>query len=46
MRLFDKIYHFKDGFFPSSNFVDLIETLEEGFHGEDLTGQLWKVYPN
>ena len=30
----------------SSNFVDLIEILWEGFHGEYLTGQLRKVDPN
>ena len=31
-RIFDKIDHGKDGVLPSSKFVDLIETLEEGFH--------------
>ena len=45
-RLFDEIYNRKAGVLPSSKFVDLIETLGEGFHGEDLEGQLRKVDPN
>ena len=45
-RVFDKIDHVKDGVLPSSKFVDFIETLEEGFHSEELAGQLRKVDPN
>ena len=44
--IFDKKYRGKDGVLPSSKFVDLIETLGEGFHNEELSGQLWKVDPN
>ena len=39
----DKIDHRKDGVLPSSKFVDLIETLGEGFHSEELAGHLWKL---
>ena len=42
----DKIGNGKDGFFPSSKFVDLIKTLGEGLHGEELAGHLQKVDPN
>ena len=45
-RVFYEIYHGKAGVLPSSNCVDLIETLEEVFHSEELMGQLWKVNPN
>ena len=31
-RIFDKIYHGKNGVLPSSNFFDLIETLGEYSH--------------
>ena len=34
--VFDKIDNKKDVVLPSSIFVDLIETLGEGFHSEDL----------
>ena len=44
--IFDKIYNGKDGVLPSSNFVDLIETLWEGFHSKDMAVHLQKVYPN
>ena len=44
--IFDKIDNGKDGVLPSSNFVDYIETLGEGFHSEDLEGRLRKVDPN
>ena len=44
--LFDKIDNGKDGFLPLSRFFDLIETLGEGFHSEDLVGHLHKVNPN
>ena len=44
--VFDKIDHRKDGVLLSSKFVDLIETLGEGFHSEELTSHIWKVDPN
>ena len=44
--IFDKIDHGNDGAFPSSKFVDLIETLGEGLYGEELVGHLQKVDPN
>ena len=31
---------------PSSNFIDLIETLGEIFHSEELAVNLGKLYPN
>ena len=46
MIIFDITDIEKYGVFPSSNFVDLIETLGEGFHSEDLVGYLQKTYPN
>ena len=39
-KVFGEIYHVKAVVLPSSKFVDLIETLGEGFHNEYLTGQL------
>ena len=42
-RVFNKIENGKDGVLPSSKFVDLIETLGEGFHIEDMAGHLQKV---
>ena len=42
-RVFNKIENGKDGVLPSSKFVDLIETLGEGFHIEDMAGHLHKV---
>ena len=33
-RVFDKINNGKDGVLPLSKFVDLIETLGEGFHSK------------
>ena len=45
-RVFDKIDNRKDGVLPSSKSVDVIETIGEGFHIEELAGQLWKVNPN
>ena len=45
-RIFDKIYYGKDSVLPSSKFVDLIETLGEGFHSDDMEGHMRKVYPN
>ena len=45
-RVFDKIYNGNYGFLPSSKFFDLIETLGEGFHGEELAGYMRKVDPN
>ena len=45
-RLFDKIDNGKDGVLPSSKFVDLIETLGEGFHNDDLADHRRKVDSN
>ena len=45
-RLFDKIDNRKAGFLPSSKFVDFIETLGEGFHIDEIAGNLRKVDPN
>ena len=42
----DKIDNGKDSVLPLSNSVDLIETLGEGFHSEELAFHLWKVDPN
>ena len=44
--IYDKIDHENDGALPSSKFVDLIETLGEGLHSEELVGHLQKVDPN
>ena len=46
MRVFDKLDNGKDGVLPSSKFVDLIQTLGEGFHSEELLVHLQKVEPN
>ena len=46
VRVFDKIYNGKAGVLPLSKFVYLIETLGEGFHSDDLAGNLQKVEPN
>ena len=46
MIVFDEIDNGKAGVLTFSKFVDLIETLGEGLHGEDLVGQLRKVDPN
>ena len=35
-RVFNKIYNGKDGVLPSSNFVDLIETLGKVFYSEEM----------
>ena len=45
-RVFDRIDNGKDGVLPSSKFVDLIETLGEGFHSDDLAGHWRKVDTN
>ena len=42
----DKIDHGNDGALPLSKFVDLIETLGEDLHSEELAGNLQKVDPN
>ena len=43
-RLFDEKYHGKASVFPSSNYVDLIETLGGGGgYTEDMEDQMWKV---
>ena len=44
--IFDGIDNGKDGVLPYSKFVELIETLGEGFHSEELAGHLRKVDPN
>ena len=44
-RVFDRIYHGKYGALPSSKFVDLVETLAEGFHSEEIAVHLRKLYP-
>ena len=36
----------KYGDLPSSRFVELIKTVGEGFHNEELEVHLWKVDPN
>ena len=46
VRLFYEIDNGKAGLLLSSKFVDLIEIIGVGFHGEDLAGQLRKVDPN
>ena len=43
---FDRIDHGKDGVLPSSNLVDLIVTLWEGFHSEEVAGHLQKLDPD
>ena len=43
--IFYQIDHGKDGVRPSLKLVDLMETLGEGFHGEELAGHLQKVDP-
>ena len=45
-RVYDKIDNGKAGVIQLSNFVDLIETLGEHFHIEELAGHLRKVDPN
>ena len=45
-RVFDIIDNGRVSVLTSSKFVDLIETLREGFHSEELVGHLRKVYPN
>ena len=44
--IFDKIYQGKDIFLQLSKFVDLIETLGEGVHTEDLACHMRKIYLN
>ena len=46
MIVFDRIDNGKDGVLPFSKFSDLIETLGDGFHSEDLAGHLRKLDPN
>ena len=45
-RVFDKIESWDDGVLTFSKFVDLIETLGEGFHIEDIEGHRSKLDPN
>ena len=45
-KVFDKIDHGKDVVLPLSKFFDLIETLGEYFHSEDLMGRQQKVDQN
>ena len=40
--VFDKIDNEKAGFLPSSNLVEFIKTFGEGFHSEELAGQMRK----
>ena len=42
MRVFDKIDNREAGVLPSSKFVELVETLGEVFHSEDLVSRLRK----
>ena len=44
--IFDTTDNGRYSFLPSSNFADLIESLGEGFHSEEMTGHLRKVDPN
>ena len=44
--VFDKIDNGKDGALLLSKYVDLIETLGEGFHSDDLAVHLRKVDTN
>ena len=44
-RVFYKIDHGKDGVLSMSKFVDLNDTLGEGFHSEELLGHMRKVDP-
>ena len=44
--MFNKIDHGKDGALQLSHFVQFIETHWEGFHSEELTDHLQKLYPN
>ena len=46
VRVFDKIDNGKAGVLPSSKFVELIETIGECFHSEELVGHLKKLDPN
>ena len=39
-RVFYNIDYGKDSLLPLSKFVDLVETIEEGFHSQDLAGYL------
>ena len=45
-RVFDKTENVKDGALPPSKFVDLIETIGEGFNSEELADHQRKVDPN
>ena len=45
-RVFDGIDNGKDGVLPSSKLFDLLETLGEVFHSEDMMDQLRKFDPN
>ena len=45
-KLFDQIDNGKVSFLPSSKSFELIETLGEGFHSEEMVGQMRKVDPN
>ena len=45
-RVFDQLDNGKAGHLLPSKFVDLIKTLGEVFHGDELAGNLQKVYPN
>ena len=44
--MIDRIDNEKDSVLPLSKFVNLIETLGDGFHSTELAGHLQKLYPN
>ena len=44
--IFDKIDNEKDGVLTLSKFFDLVETLMEGFHSEELADHLQRVDQN
>ena len=46
VRIFDKIDNGKCGVLPSSKFGDFIQTREEGFHSEELVGNMRKLDPD
>ena len=43
VSVYDKIDHGKDGILPSSKSIDFIDTVEEGFHSEELADHLQKL---
>ena len=45
-KIVDKINNGKDGVLPPSKYVELIETLWDGFQSKKLSGHLRKLDPN